>query len=666
MTPNLPISDNSHEQQRRSFKAFEDAIPDELFIIRNDEGDDYGNDKILELKLFGKHVSNFRAHVQIKSIHDGERTSDGFYSYPIPIITLNYLLNHPNSLFIVFLEKENILLWEWATDIAEYARKKSINIENTSQKTISYKFYKILDRSTANLIYRKILDMSQIIRQLSDFISTSQGSSLSTTINISNAKVISHKEISSLIKKNGFVLANNGYFKELNELIAQLPISSKNDSDLAVNVAYIKMNNGEFYDAYSWLPRGILLSELNNSHKEIAEYLEATLSYQLGILKEKQYDIRLKELESKYPESIVTLQQKLQNARKKIFEVDRTQKTEFINSLKELESIIDKLKGHESISPSINAHIKMIEWEIEGFNLIMDLSWRHFIISGREKIGHPLSESDRIEMAREYLERSKNWHTTFTDLYNNPLNEVFKASIFISYAEFQMHFISNFRALGDKKDDTKILCNIEEGLIYCINILEDNGCLLDILKGWMAYTNCLYGLGKKNEAVKIVNEVKLIAETYGNNRIIEAVNSFLAGGAIFDLEEHIAEVKNENHSLIDLPELELIKRARRTIELMNLPEDRMPNILIEYKWLQADEKEQLNYCKHLHVLQELRHSIVLENSYSINPRRKYVCLQFAYESPFPGTERENLIARFKADYCLGCPVREPGTKYKKK
>lgn len=56
--PKLPISDNSHDQERRSLTALNNAIDGDLFLLRSEDGGDYGVDRILELKIFGKHVSS--------------------------------------------------------------------------------------------------------------------------------------------------------------------------------------------------------------------------------------------------------------------------------------------------------------------------------------------------------------------------------------------------------------------------------------------------------------------------------------------------------------------------------------------------------------------------------------------------------------------------------
>src|SRR5690606_2579932 len=65
---NLPISGDTHYQERRSALAFSNLVPADLFIIREENGRDYGVDRILELRFSGKAITNFRAHSQLKSV----------------------------------------------------------------------------------------------------------------------------------------------------------------------------------------------------------------------------------------------------------------------------------------------------------------------------------------------------------------------------------------------------------------------------------------------------------------------------------------------------------------------------------------------------------------------------------------------------------------------
>lgn len=114
---NLPQSTSTHDQERKALIRLSNTVPMGLFILREEDGGDYGVDRILELRQDTTLVTNHRIHLQLKSEEDAQRNKDGTYSFPIPISNLNYLMNQPHSLFIVYLMNEDVLVWEWVTAI---------------------------------------------------------------------------------------------------------------------------------------------------------------------------------------------------------------------------------------------------------------------------------------------------------------------------------------------------------------------------------------------------------------------------------------------------------------------------------------------------------------------------------------------------------------------
>jgi hypothetical protein len=80
------------DQEKRSLQAFQQAVSEELFLVRSPKGDDYDVDRRLEATLPKGSMTNLFAHTQVKSTTSKRRLSNGSISYPIPVKTLNYLL----------------------------------------------------------------------------------------------------------------------------------------------------------------------------------------------------------------------------------------------------------------------------------------------------------------------------------------------------------------------------------------------------------------------------------------------------------------------------------------------------------------------------------------------------------------------------------------------
>jgi tetratricopeptide (TPR) repeat protein len=164
---NLPIRIETFNQETRSLLKFHLLVPEKKYLVRTELGGDYGVDLILELKRNLKYMTNFRVHIQLKSNSTRGISSLGKYDFSIPVKTMNYLLNQPNSLFVVYVEKDDIFLWEWVSHIEDSIRQCNVQIETTSLEKIKYSFEKVLNESSFDEIYNHVQMHGQFFRELS-------------------------------------------------------------------------------------------------------------------------------------------------------------------------------------------------------------------------------------------------------------------------------------------------------------------------------------------------------------------------------------------------------------------------------------------------------------------------------------------------------------------
>ena len=659
---NYPVCDGSHDQERRSKKAFITVVPEELFIIRQEFGDDYGTDIILELKMVGKYAINYRIHAQLKDKANSQRNSDGSLSYQVPIKTINYLYNQPNSLFIIYLEDENTFVWEWISVIVQKAKSDDIDLENTEKDHVTFRFSKVLDRQAFILIHSKAFKSGEMVKKLSDLTLFSvPDESLLFSYDKDREEIKPVQEYIDLCKKYGIAMANEGEYNILEYWFGKIPDLYKNDAEYSLVVSYAKMNNGNYYDAIGWLPRGARAQGLVDNHKELVDYMEITLLFALGYIDFNEYSSKLSQLKKKYPDSLYTLQLELREKREVFFETFRNNKSMLNEASKALSDTIDRLKSISTTNTNLNTYIRLVEFEIEGFKWLTDVSHQYYIIKGRQEMGHQFSLQERVQMAKTAINRNIALNDNYFNLYNSIENEALKSILYISYANFQMYFCSNSSIFTEKsiEDYREILEKTGQTLQYVIGVLQDKGYVYECLRGCIALSNCLCGLGEKQEAFKMAERTILNAQTFGINDISESAKNILDGHSIFDLKEYL-EKSFDEMSLSKLSEDELYKYALEMIELMGIPKERLGNVLIDLKWIQDDESEKVNFCKHLQVIQDLSHTVQLKNAYSINPNRSYICSLLNYRSLTSGTDRDKILIRFKSDFCLGCNKKEPG------
>lgn len=160
----LPKVHTSHTQEKKSILKLASILPDDKFILRAEDGGDYGVDRILEVKE-NESMTNIRSHIQIKSKKNITK-KNGNFGYPVQIKTINYLLNSLNSLFLVFAVKEDIIYWDWVSKIAVKAKNENIDLEKTKQKNFTYRFTQKLDNEAFNIIYQKLIDDNLLVKEL--------------------------------------------------------------------------------------------------------------------------------------------------------------------------------------------------------------------------------------------------------------------------------------------------------------------------------------------------------------------------------------------------------------------------------------------------------------------------------------------------------------------
>ncbi len=88
----LPQSDRQSELQELSIRAFQQALPVDRFVLRDERTRDAGVDASLEL-LIGGRYTNLRSQVQLKGTDSARTNTDGSVSLPVATSNLNYLLN---------------------------------------------------------------------------------------------------------------------------------------------------------------------------------------------------------------------------------------------------------------------------------------------------------------------------------------------------------------------------------------------------------------------------------------------------------------------------------------------------------------------------------------------------------------------------------------------
>jgi len=665
---NLPKRSETHDQEARSLAKLSNVLPGGLFLLRNeggaDGGSDYGVDRVLELRQETQYLTNLRAQLQMKSVRDASRNQDGSFSYAVPIPSLNYLRNQPNSIYVVYLENEDRLVWEQVDVICQTAElpPNSIDLATTDQQTFSYRFNKPLDNHAFSEIHATVLHRGQVIRNVSEFLSVASSSEQSNAaVLLKNGKLSKIDEIIANLKAGGVSLVNSGGVSIVNEAIDNLPPTYiKGDPEISLICAYVKFQLGLCYDALSWLPKGQARERLSPNDKVLASFIELNLQFSCGTVSAEQYVDKIAIIEQENPESILGLQLKLERIRRSI----PLKGVEGLKAaLKEAETTLNALLVHSEASLPIKISAEITKWELEGWQLFYRVSEQAGITRMRFRLGFPLPYEERLEGAQQLFFRLKGWMDRYSDLRKRTEDNPVEYGRVVIIASTLM-----LRSIAERRIDASAIPEdisvINEVKSFASSIYEQlTGAGLHHLahKARLLEAEALEGLGEQQQARDIAKAIHQTSQELGLLDIQQLVEQFLAGEGIFSSAGKIhTELSGSRDDSLRKTSEEAAKRmANIFVESLGLPETSRENVLKEFAWLKKDAESRYTFCRHICTLQNLNHGKIRETMYSIDPPRIIRCEKYGFCSDIPGTDRTSLLGLFFMNYCNKLSCKEP-------
>lgn len=212
----LPTADRNSELQRISLGALRALLPNDKFVFRDERIDDAGVDGSLEL-LIGSAYTDLRAQVQIKSTESTPSNRDGAIPISIRVSNLNYLLNGPSALYLLYVASYNEFRFAWASD--ERKRLDKTNANWITQKTVTLRFANILSKNSFDEIHERVRREAQFRRQVTDILDTA-GSLENVAIRITTdtLQITDAAEAKRILQNSGIAVVSSGYASEAREL----------------------------------------------------------------------------------------------------------------------------------------------------------------------------------------------------------------------------------------------------------------------------------------------------------------------------------------------------------------------------------------------------------------------------------------------------------------
>jgi len=483
MKENLPQRLETYDQEEESIDKFRNMVPKDKFLIRNETGGDYGIDLILELRKEKRLVTNFRTHIQMKSVFNAIRNVDGSFSFPVSITTLNYLMNQPNSIFVIYLVSENTFLWDWVVNICRYCVGTDIDIMSTQQQTISYRFTLELSKEAFNAIYLKINDFGKITRKLSEYLDP-----LKEHDKIINSLLEYSKYENEQIFGDGYNLLNKP-----NEKIKSAQDYIKDHNYKKALEIFIPL--ASIYETEYMLITCAMLSEEMNKHSMAIDYCNKLLKINLECF--DAYFIKGTCLgkKSKYSQAIKNLE--------KASKIKAT--IEVFHNL----GYVYLVKGERSAA--IDQFNKCIKIDNDNLGAHLNIAIAYFDGLLNEKALYHINEAVRIDPKCHQALSVKGEILRYLGDLDDALI-CFSECLKIDYKNDQALFGAGLSFIENK--------NIKEGVIYLSKWLKNNkkrlfnnlkGKILIIDIGWERTMSLLFELADSNTVNLFLNNNEVIS-----------------------------------------------------------------------------------------------------------------------------------------------------------
>jgi Domain of unknown function (DUF4365) len=660
-----PQGGRPDDLQQQSLLAFRNAMPVDRFLIRDERVDDKGVDLALELK----HVDSFlniRSQVQLKGTDDEQLNVDGSYSRAVTTANLNYLLNGPCPLYVVWIAARNELRFVFARD--EARRLHQDNPTWNQQETITLRFIHILGPEEVTGVYERILQEGRMQRGIHETLARSTMTE-PVMVSIDPESLISTDpdKIFQFLLNSGLALVTIGYTKEVVSSLALLNASQASNPRILLVAAYAHMSRGEYLTAGGLIARCMLAENaLSPLDRHFLQSLRNACQYHYGVIDYPDYLATEKHLAQNAPPEFA-IQHELELTRQEHLRTrDRRQRAPIHEKLR---AVVSKILADPDASVGFKLRARIAQLYADTFEASTQCSHSLNLLRMRRDMGLPMN----TEQVQRCLEQFLRPLAALIEESARILQEARAQEYPLLFAEA---LTTQAVIVIDRTVTCRFVCVTENQAIPAIPQKTRNdifsrlsaaaqtfaraGCLeLELwAKLWLA--DWLELAGEVDEAKAIARAGIGPATAMGYQRQLERAQAHLSGNTEYQktLKELLAK-RDMDLVMADEDDETTKRHAAASLEAMDLPATRLP--VVERDWLSLRDvaRERVHWCRHLALLQDLRHTSSPDTMYARDPARRCCCEKLGHKSNIGHEDWTTIISAFKQAYCNGCADRDP-------
>ncbi len=664
----LPKADRNAELQQRSIAAFQSSIPSDRFLFRDERSDDAGVDGSLELKAYGRYT-NLRSQVQLKSTDSTVTNDDGSISVQVKVSNLNYLLNGPSPIYVLYIAHREELRFAWARD--ERKRLDESNPDWLGQETIAIKFYSSLTPEALEYIYQRISQEAQFQRKINNTLDIASSTEpIVVSIDPETLDITDPEEAKRILISSGTAIVSAGYVDQVKNLIRVLNSSDAQLPRILLVNAHAEYNQGRYKTADALLSEAALrLDELSAEDQLFLETLQDGCNYQTGQISISEFSQRLTE-RTQNDNSSFSLSNRLDQLRYTLFlERDFPRR---IPVFEELKLLVNEITNSPDRADALKIHARICWAEAEGYQITLNflqiaaemrvkfasgsVNWQE-VFQAEETMGilsakFTAWDRDTIKVIQDATSVGNPF------LVANAL--VIRGNVyFLSLTTQKMSSrLYNIPFILSKPLVDDLIKSAEQAS----QIFKQSKNLEAELRANVLMADLYELIGNQTEAQKIARAILPKAKVMGYANSVLRAEEHLSGQSPQNKMEEAFRPRTEIEKaryMAQMSDEELKQNAAQTLRTFGLPEERLPIMEREYSYRRDIAREKLDGCRHIELLEDKQHQASPITHYRTDPLRFCRCRFHGYFTNIGYPDGRRVIAAFKKSYCEECIDKNP-------
>ena len=398
----------------------------------------------------------------------------------------------------------------------------------------------------------------------------------------------------------------------------------------------------------------------------LLDSLLATCDHYLGRLSRDQYLARIEKAEQQAPPSLA-----------KQLRVDRLRKSHFLSSdpsardavHSELQTALDELANDDEITEALKLQIDLIRQYARAAHAQSSWFWAITQPQMRSSAGlSPITASvaEAIELANAEVSAVQKAAVALHEQAIQLGHPALIAEAIIVKLVPEVLRLSNHILLGRTQAvqpitiPDAIFAGVLAELRTADKLLEAVGAIEGRVRVQLFIAHWLDANDKQNEAIVQAKETLAIAQAMAYDRHEQDAKDMIAGRSTF--RRFLSEVVNlpdfDIHLSKATPE-DLRRHSLEMLEVMDLPQERLPVVERANAANFRCACERVNWCRHFNLKEDDSHYARKVTRYATDPNWGVQCAHWRHHSYTFSTDIEAVIGWFKNVYCSTCDVRSP-------